>query len=92
MRILLIAVFCLMINNIYSQTIKPGISYTFITEINDSDRSVRYTEKTINLNISYQLLPAHKLGIQYLNISSTRSAFTFSKNKSNYFLAGVFYQ
>ncbi len=76
----------------HSQIFKPSISYTVISEFNDTDKSVRYVEKTLNLNMTYEIRSAHKLGIQYLNINTAGSSFTFSKKKSKYFLVGILYQ
>ncbi len=93
MKKITLIVFCVTaFTSFYAQGIKPGISFTYFSVSNVNDRSLVYRESTINVNVSYNLYSGHNLGIQYMNIFTSGSEFTFTEEKESYYIAGMFYQ
>ena len=77
---------------LFAQAFRPGISLTYIGDFNVTAPSVRYDEFTLNINALYSINNTHNIGVQYLNIWTSGSAYNFSDEKNSYFLAGAFYQ
>ena len=77
---------------LFAQSFRPGISLTYISNSNVPVLSVRYDEFTLNINGLYSINNTHNIGVQYLNIWTSGSAYNFSDEKNSYFLAGAFYQ
>ncbi|GLR16555.1 hypothetical protein [Portibacter lacus] len=92
MRLFVIIIILLSPAILFSQLIRPGISFTYIPFFGTDNPSERYDELTLNVNSLYAINKRHNIGIQYLNIWTRGSSYSISDEKHTYYLAGLFYQ
>ena len=76
-----------------SQTLQIEGSYTYIWDVNSLDKELRYSESTINSNVSVGI-NQHSIGFQLFKIYTSGSAFSYNliEDKNDYTLIGMYYQ
>lgn len=92
MKKLLFLIFTFCALGVAAQTLRPAISYSYLFDRAADHPQIGLHEFTLNVNLVYEVSPRINLGLQYLDIRTRGSAYTFSEERNNFYIAGLLFQ
>jgi hypothetical protein len=92
MKKLLFLIFTFCALDIAAQSLRPAVSYTYLLDRAVDFPEIAHHELTLNVNLIYEMTPRFNLGLQYMDIRTRGSAYNFSEDRNNFYIAGFFLQ